>query len=72
MTPETPSGLRWVYGVEIIVIVTAWFVALALFLSTGRMRGLYAGLARWIDGGVGLIFGGVGCSILVQEARRVF
>lgn len=71
MTPETPSGLRWVYGVEIIVIVTVWFVGLALFLSTGRMRGLYSGLARWIDGGVGLIFGGVGCSILVQEARRV-
>jgi hypothetical protein len=29
-------------------------------------------VARWIDGGVGVIFGGVGCSILVQEARRVF
>lgn len=71
MTPETPSRLRWVYGAEVIVIVTAWFVLLALFLSTGRMRRAYTRLARWVDGGVGLIFGSVGCSILVQEARRV-
>ncbi|SFJ28686.1 resistance to homoserine/threonine (RhtB) family protein [Desulfomicrobium apsheronum] len=71
MTPATPNFLRWVYGAEVIVIVTAWFTLLALFLSTGRMRGMYAGVARWIDGGVGVIFGGVGCSILVQEARRV-
>ena len=71
MTPATPNFLRWVYGAEVIIIVTAWFTLLALFLSTGRMRGMYAGVARWIDGGVGVIFGGVGCSILVQEARRV-
>ena len=71
MTPATPNFLRWIYGAEVIVIVTAWFTLLALFLSTGRMRGMYAGVARWIDGGVGVIFGGVGCSILVQEARRV-
>lgn len=71
MTPETPSYLRWVYGAEVIAIVTAWFVLLALFLSTSRMRGMYRSVARWIDGGVGVIFGGVGCSILVQEARRV-
>jgi len=72
MTPATPSFLRWVYGAEVIVIVTVWFVLLALFLSTGRMRGMYAGVARWIDGGVGVIFGGVGCSILYQEARRIW
>lgn len=71
MTPETPGYLRWVYGAEVIVIVTVWFTLLALFLSTGRMRALYRGAARWIDGGVGVIFGGVGCSILWQEARRV-
>ncbi len=71
MTPDTPSALRWIYGAEVIVIVTAWFVLLALFLSTGRMRNMYANVARWIDGGVGVIFGGVGCSILVQEARKV-
>lgn len=71
MTPDTPSSLRWVYGAEVIVIVTAWFVLLALCLSTGKVRSLYSGLARWVDGGVALIFGGVGCSILVQEARRV-
>jgi RhtB (resistance to homoserine/threonine) family protein len=72
MTPGTPSVLRWVYGAEVIVIVTAWFVLLALFLSTDRLRGMYSGLARWIDGGVGVIFGGVGCSILYQEARRIW
>jgi RhtB (resistance to homoserine/threonine) family protein len=72
MTPETPNFLRWVYGAEVIVIVTAWFVLLALFLSTGRMRGMYQGVARWIDGGVGVIFGGVGCSIMFQEARRIW
>lgn len=71
MTPDTPSALRWIYGAEVIVIVTVWFVLLALFLSTGRMRNMYANVARWIDGGVGVIFGGVGCSILVQEARKV-
>ncbi len=71
MTPETPGSLRWVYGAEVVVTVTTWFVLLALFLSTGRMRRAYTSLARWVDGGVGLIFGGVGCSILVQEARRV-
>ena len=71
MTPETPGIVRWIYGAEVIVIVTAWFTLLALFLSTNRLRSMYAGLARWIDGGVGLVFGGVGCSILWQEARRV-
>ncbi len=71
MTPETPGSLRWVYGAEVVVTVTTWFVLLALFLSTGRMRRAYTSLARWVDGGVGLIFGGVGCSILIQEARRV-
>lgn len=71
MTPDTPGSVRWLYGGEIIVIVTAWFVLLALFLSTGRMRSMYSSVARWIDGGVGVIFGGVGCSILWQEARRV-
>lgn len=71
MTPDTPGAVRWIYGAEVIVIVTAWFTLLALFLSTGRMRYMYAGLARWIDGAVGVIFGGVGCSILWQEARRV-
>jgi len=71
MTPDTSSALRWIYGAEVIVIVTTWFVLLALFLSTGRMRSMYASVARWIDGGVGVIFGGVGCSILVQEARKV-
>ena len=71
MTPETPGAVRWIYGAEVIVIVTVWFTLLALFLSTNRLRSMYAGLARWIDGGVGLIFGGVGCSILWQEARRV-
>lgn len=72
MTPDTSSLLRWVYGAEIIVIVTVWFVGLALVLSTSRIRGVYAGLTKWIDGGVGLIFGCVGCSILMQEARRVW
>ena len=71
MTPDTPSVLRWIYGAEVIVIVTVWFTLLALCLSTARIRGMYAGLAKWIDGGVGLVFGGVGCSILWQEARRV-
>jgi RhtB (resistance to homoserine/threonine) family protein len=71
MTPDTPGAVRWIYGAEIIVTVTAWFTLLALFLSTSRLRSMYAGLSRWIDGGVGLIFGGVGCSILWQEARRV-
>lgn len=72
MTPETPNALRWIYGGEVIVIVTTWFVLLALFLSTAKIRGAYTKIARWIDAGVGVIFGGVGCSILVQEARRVW
>ncbi len=72
MTPETPNALRWIYGGEVIVIVTTWFVLLALFLSTAKIRGVYTKIARWIDAGVGVIFGGVGCSILVQEARRVW
>lgn len=72
MTPDTPDLLRWVYGAEVVIIVTVWFVGLAMVLSTRRIRAVYAGLTRWIDNGVGLIFGGVGCSILVQEARRVW
>ena len=71
MTPETPSTLRWIYGVEVVTIVTGWFILLALCVSAGRVRALYMSLARWIDSGVGVIFGGVGCSILIQEARKV-
>lgn len=71
MTPETPPALRWIYGAEVIAIVTAWFILLALFLSSVRVRNFYTGVARWIDGGVGVIFGGVGCSILVQEVKRI-
>lgn len=71
MTPETPSQLRWAYGAEIVAIVTVWFVVLSLVLSTGRIRSVYSGLTRWVDSGVGVIFGGVGCSILIQEARQV-
>lgn len=57
------------YGAEV-VTVTTWFVLLALFLSTGRMRRVHQSGPLGVDGGVGLIFGGVGCSILIQEARR--
>lgn len=71
MTPETPNAVRWIYGAEIIAIVTIWFVLLALFLSSGPLRTAYGRVAQWIDAGVGLIFGGVGCSILAQEALRI-
>lgn len=71
MTPETPEAVRWIYGAEVVAAHVLWFVLLALFLSTGGIRAAYTGAARWIDAGVGFIFGGVGCTILVQEARRL-
>lgn len=71
MTPETPEMVRWVYGAEVVAAHVLWFVLLALFLSTGGIRAAYTSAARWIDAGVGLIFGGVGCSILFQEAGRL-
>lgn len=71
MTPDTPELVRWIYGAEVVAAHIVWFVLLALFLSTTAIRAAYTGLARWIDAGVGLVFGGVGCSILFQEARRL-
>ncbi|GAB1410377.1 LysE family translocator [Desulfovibrionales bacterium] len=71
MTPETPELVRWIYGAEVIAAHIVWFVLLALFLSTAAIQAAYTGFSRWIDAGVGLIFGGVGCSILFQEARKL-
>ncbi len=49
LTPGTPGWVRWVYGGEIIVAVTLWFLLLSALIASKRFRTVYGRYRHWGD-----------------------
>lgn len=64
LTPNTPCLFHWVYGLEIVLAVTLWFLFLSWLAASERFRRLYAGVHVWIDRAFGLVLLFFGLQVL--------
>ena len=62
--PSTPAWAQWVSGLEAIVAIGGWFVALSFIIDRRWFRDRYARWSVWIDRGFGVLLLGCGARIL--------
>jgi len=55
MTVTTPPWVEWIYGLEVVVTIGAWFVLVAVALSTPFFRHLFLRLRKWIERLLGVV-----------------
>ncbi|MHC1717945.1 MAG: LysE family translocator [Acidaminococcaceae bacterium] len=59
LSSDTPNWMAWVYGLEVVVAVTGWFVLLSIMTSANRFQRVYNKSRKWLDrffGGLLLYF----------------
>ena len=66
MTPGTPPWVEWIYGLEVVLTIGAWFVLLAMALSTPGFGRLFARSGKWIERLFGLVLIGFAAKIVVS------
>lgn len=49
ITPDTPSWVEWIYGLEVVVAVGGWFVILSIMISSNFFRQIYQSSRKWLD-----------------------
>ena len=61
---STPLWAQWVYGIEAVVAIGGWFVALSFIINRQWFRTQYARWSVWIDRAFGVLLLGFGARIL--------
>lgn len=64
ISPENPSWVKWVYGLEVVLVIGAWFVLLSWMISSSVFRSIYQQSRLWLERCLGVI--------LVYFAFRIF
>ena len=63
MSPESLSWTKWIYGLEVVLVIGLWFVLLSVVISSRIFRNLYKKSHKWFE----RLFGG----ILIFFAYRI-
>ena len=66
--PETPDGLKALYGATIIAISLTWFAFLAMVVGHEAVRGRLRATAHWIERIAGGLFIALGVRLLFVKA----
>jgi RhtB (resistance to homoserine/threonine) family protein len=68
ITPDTPSWVEWIYGLEVVVAVGGWFVILSIMISSNFFRQIYQSCREWLD----RFFGGLLLYFAYKITKSVF
>lgn len=49
LSPETPNWVAWVYGIEVVVAVSGWFVLLSVMVSANSFQQIYNRFHKYFD-----------------------
>ena len=66
---HTPIPVKFGYGLVMAVSLIAWFVGVALFMTTPRMRAAFSRASQWIDRTSGLVFIALGIKLATEKAH---
>lgn len=66
---ETPTAVKFGYGLVMASCLIAWFVGVSFFLTTPKMRAAFERAGQWIDRTSGLVFIALGLKLAVQRAN---
>lgn len=65
---QTPGLVKFGYGAVMSLALIAWFVGVSFFMTTPRMRALFARMSKWINRASGLVFIGFGLKLATEKA----
>lgn len=68
ITPDTPSWVEWIYGLEVVVAIGGWFVILSIMISSSFFRKIYQTCRKWLD----RFFGGLLLYFAYKISKAVF
>lgn len=66
---ETPTVVKFGYGLVMASCLIAWFVGVSFFLTTPKMRAAFERAGQWIDRTSGLVFIALGLKLAAQRAN---
>ncbi|MCX8999232.1 LysE family transporter [Rhizobiaceae bacterium BDR2-2] len=69
VSPGTPVGVKFGYGLVMASCLIAWFVGVSFFLTTPKMRAAFERAGQWIDRTSGLVFIALGLKLAAQRAN---
>jgi RhtB (resistance to homoserine/threonine) family protein len=65
---DTPSTVKFGYGLVMASCLIAWFVAMSFMLTMPRMRALFQRSSKWINRTSGMVFIAFGLKLATQKA----
>ena len=72
VSPRTPLGLKWFYGIWLCGVSALWFTFVALFLTQPRIRKGFVRYAPYINKAMGYLLFALAFYVLYQQAQPVF
>lgn len=68
ITADAPGWVAWVYGLEVVLAVSGWFVFLSVIVSSVAFQRLYSRCRKWVD----RFFGGLLLYFSYKISKTVF
>jgi threonine efflux protein len=65
---DTPSAIKFGYGVVMASSLIIWFVGVSYFMTTPRMRAAFSRASKWIDRASGVVFIALGIKLATERA----
>lgn len=65
---DTPSIVKFGYGLVMASCLIAWFVGVSYFMTTPAMRAAFGRMSKWINRASGVVFIGFGLKLATEKA----
>ena len=65
---HTPIMIKFGYGLVMASCLILWFVGVSMFMTTPRMRAVFARASQWIDRMSGVVFIALGIKLATEKA----
>lgn len=65
---DTPSMVKFGYGLVMASCLIAWFVGVSYFMTTPAMRAAFGRMSKWINRASGVVFIGFGLKLATEKA----
>ncbi|MDH6267573.1 RhtB (resistance to homoserine/threonine) family protein [Rhizobium sp. SG_E_25_P2] len=65
---DTPSLVKFGYGLVMASCLIAWFVGVSYFMTTPAMRAAFGRMSKWINRASGVVFIGFGVKLATEKA----
>jgi RhtB (resistance to homoserine/threonine) family protein len=65
---DTPSFVKFGYGLVMASCLIAWFVGVSYFMTTPAMRAAFGRMSKWINRASGVVFIGFGLKLATEKA----